>query len=136
MTFSSSDYCRWTRSDGAAWWDVSTDATIKLSLSPSRSATAKGFFMMGRPTKAVPAGVLVILFGVAAWIYAGFTLWAIHLAGLLPEGERDPALVVKLWGKFVVAFSLGVVLMRAGWRMALKADMSDPGNPQKPMLRF
>ena len=87
-------------------------------------------------TEATPLGCVVGLLGVGAWIYAGLCAWALHLASKLPAGQVDAHLVQHLWLKLVVGLVIGILLLRLGWRMAMAADMSDPKNPRRPMIRF
>ncbi|MES2705040.1 MAG: hypothetical protein V4726_00410 [Verrucomicrobiota bacterium] len=89
-------------------------------------------------TRAVPGGCVLGFLGLLAWIYAGLCGRALYLAGNLPAAEavKNEALVRDLQVRGGVAFIVGALMVWVGWRLSLTADMSDPGNPRKPMLRF
>ena len=89
-------------------------------------------------TRAVPGGCVLGFFGLLAWAYAGLCGGALYLAGKLPAAEaaKNEALVQELWIHGMVALTAGALLLWYGWRVSLRADMSDPGNRGKPMIRF
>ena len=76
------------------------------------------------------------LFGVAAFIYAALSGWALYLAVNVPAPHRDPKLVARLVVGLVATCVVGTALTWFGWRLARRADMSDPDDPRKPMMRF
>jgi hypothetical protein len=88
------------------------------------------------PTSATPAGCVVVLFGFAAWAYAGLCCVAIRLEHRLPVAKQDPHFVWS-WGVHgALAFAAGAAMIWLGIRWAMKADMSDPDDPTKPKIRF
>ncbi len=92
--------------------------------------------MYTRPTRAVPAGCVLGLFGVAAFVYAALSSWALYLALNVPAPHHDSQLVRLLLARMIIACVTGVALIWFGWRLACRADMSDPADPQKPIMRL
>ena len=92
--------------------------------------------MYSQPTRATPAGCVLGLCGLAAWIYAGFSAWGLYLALSVSPEHRDPRMIRFLWLSVAIGFIGGAALLSLGWRLALRVDMSDPDNPRKPMIRF
>lgn len=89
--------------------------------------------------RAVPGGCVLGLFGLFAWVYAGLCGRAIYLAGGLPPAEaaQEADTVKWLWIQGTAALVTGAVMLVCGWRLALRADMSDPAdNQRKPLIRF
>ncbi|MDB6135625.1 MAG: hypothetical protein JWM59_3868 [Verrucomicrobiales bacterium] len=78
------------------------------------------------------------LFGLFAWVYAGLCGRAIYLAGRLPAAEaaQEADTVKWLWIQGAAALVTGTVMLVCGWRLALRADMSDPENQRKALIRF
>ena len=87
-------------------------------------------------TRATPAGCLVGLFGLLAYLYAGLCAFGVWQALPLQTQTPDWPSVRSLLVQGSVAVVVGTVLLRVGWKMALKADMSNPNDPGKPVIRF
>ena len=87
------------------------------------------------PTKAVPGGCLVGLFGVFSWVYTGLCFYILLNRESIEDPQEQAEMVQKFLTHAVISFFLGLGLLYAGYRLALRADMSDPGNPNKPILR-
>jgi uncharacterized membrane protein len=89
-----------------------------------------------RPTRATPAGCVVALFGFAALVYAALSGWALVLAIQVSNSQRNHSLIERLALNLAISLGIGVLLVWLGWRIARRADMSDPQDPKKPMIRF
>jgi|HubBroStandDraft_1064217.scaffolds.fasta_scaffold270363_3 hypothetical protein len=92
--------------------------------------------MMPTPTRATPAGCVVVLFGLAAWVYTGLCCVVIHMEHHLPVAKQDSH-VIRTWEIHgVLSFVAGLLMLWFGLRWAVRADMSDPDDPTKPKVRF
>ena len=88
------------------------------------------------PNKATPGGCIIGAFGLCAWIIAGLCGWALYLASRLPPERRDSHLVAMLWVGAASSIVVGSLLVWVGWRLAQRADMSDPFDPDRPKIRW
>ncbi len=92
--------------------------------------------MSGRPSKAVPGGCIIGMVGIAA-ILGGVLCIFGFFAALDAPPDRPP--IIEAWKFGLAAFlsiAFGLWIIRLGWRLALKADMTDPDDPNKPTMRF
>ena len=91
---------------------------------------------MDVPTKATPAGCVIGLFGIALVGYAIFCGWIFYRISSAAE-LTDKGGLLRFYGALcVVSLLLGLWLLRLGRRWALKSDVSDPDDPDKPVMRF
>jgi len=90
----------------------------------------------GNPTQATPAGCLLGLLGLAALIFGGVCTWGLFVAIDVPPSKSDPELIMKRAFGSAIGVSLGLLLIRWGWQLSLRADMKNPRDPDKPKLRF
>lgn len=73
------------------------------------------------PTKATPGGCLVGLLGLASMIFGGVCTWGLFVAVDVPPSKSDPELIMKLGFGSAVGVSLGLFLIRWGWRLAIRS---------------
>ncbi len=86
------------------------------------------------PTKSVPGGCVVALFGLGAWAYAGFALW---IGGRLWKKHLLSKHLVFLGSTAALAIIAGFVLVVVGYRLAMRVDRDyDPNDPNEPSLKF
>ena len=89
--------------------------------------------LFGVPTKATPAGCVIVLAGIALVGYALACGWVCYLAVQSTEIE-DKGSLLRLYGiSGVVSLVGGIWLLRFGTRKALEADMSEPDDG--PIMR-
>ena len=79
---------------------------------------------------------MIALFGCGAYLYAGMCGYGLWLTFSLADRHQQAALIRSLVVHGVIAVVIGTALLLIGWKLALGADMSDPDNPRKPMIRF
>ena len=92
--------------------------------------------LIREPRKASPAGCVVMLLALLPLALSGICTWGLVVAlDVPPESE----IRIAPW-KFGLAGALLLVLagamLVAGWKMAMRADMSDPWSDEKPKARF
>ncbi len=88
------------------------------------------------PTKATPAGCVIGLMGIALVGYAIVCGWVCYLSIQSTE-IAEKGRLLRFYGiSCGVSLVVGLWLLRLGWRWALKSDMSDPDDPDKPVMRF
>ena len=91
---------------------------------------------MQSPTKATPAGCVIGLVGIALVFYAIVCGWVCYL-GIQSTEVVEKWSLLRFYGiSSGVSLVGGLWLLRLGWRWALKSDMSDPDDPDKPVMRF
>jgi hypothetical protein len=87
-----------------------------------------------RPTRSVPGGCVVALFGLGALLYAAFAFtaaWMINQKNI--PSERLEFLVTS----GVVATAAGLILVLFGYKLAVKIDRNyDPDDPDEPRAKF
>lgn len=88
------------------------------------------------PTKATPAGCVIGLVGIALVGYAIASGWVCYLTIQSAEIVKKGSLLRFYGISCGVSLVGGLWLLRLGWRWALEADMSDPDDPDKPVMRF
>ncbi|HRH98939.1 MAG TPA: hypothetical protein PLB55_23570 [Prosthecobacter sp.] len=89
--------------------------------------------LFGVPTKATPAGCVIVLAGSALVGYALACGWVCYLAVQSTEIE-DKGSLLRFYGiSGVVSLVGGIWLLRFGTRKALEADMSAPDDG--PIMR-
>lgn len=88
---------------------------------------------MNTPTKATPAGCVIVLAGIALVGYALACGWVCYLAVQSTEIE-DKGSLLRFYGiSGVVSLVGGIWLLCFGTRKALEADMSEPDDG--PIMR-
>lgn len=90
---------------------------------------------MQDPTKATPAGCVIGLVGIALVGYAITSGWVCYLTVQSAEIVEKGSLLRFYGISCGVSLVGGLWLLRLGWRMALDSDMSDPDDPDKPIMR-
>ncbi|MDA7881550.1 hypothetical protein N9A94_04530 [Akkermansiaceae bacterium] len=88
------------------------------------------------PHRATPGGCLLGLLGLASLIFGGICIWGLFVAVDVPPSKSDPELIMKLAFGSAIGVSLGIFIIRWGWRLAIRSDMSDPDDQDKPLMRF
>ncbi|MDA3874635.1 MAG: hypothetical protein PF795_11835 [Kiritimatiellae bacterium] len=88
---------------------------------------------MDYPNKAVPGGCVIALLGLFSWVYTGLCIYLLVNRDSLEDPADRAELVQKYSTHGVIAFIFGAALMYIGYRLAVRADMSDPY--QGPMIR-
>ena len=88
------------------------------------------------PTKATPAGCVIGLAGIALAGYAIASGWVCYLTVQSAEIVEKGSLLRFYGISCAVSLVGGLWLLRLGWSMALDSDMSDPDDPDKPIMRF
>jgi hypothetical protein len=89
-----------------------------------------------QPTRAVPGGCIIGLFGCGALIYSIICGYGIWFAFTATDSDDHSTVILHLTIHGLIAILAGLVLIRTGWRLALRADMSDPDDPNRPKMRF
>lgn len=92
--------------------------------------------MGNRITKATPAGCLVGLLGLVLSGGGGIMAWGCYLAQGKVDVEPGAELVWGFGLGALVSGGLGVLLLVVGFKMALRSNMSEPDDQEKPMVRF
>ncbi len=91
------------------------------------------FDFSGVPTKATPAGCVIVLAGIALVGYSLACGWVCYLTVQSTEVE-DKGSLLRFYGiSGVVSLVGGIWLLRFGSRKALEADMTDPDDG--PIMR-
>ena len=75
----------------------------------------------GIPTQATPIVILVGLLGLAAIIFGGLCTWGLFVAIDVPPSKSDPELIMKLGFGSAIGVSLGIMLIRWGWQLAIRS---------------
>lgn len=91
---------------------------------------------MELPTKATPAGCVIGLFGIALVGYGMVCGWICYLGTQSAEIVEKGSLLRFYGISCGVSLVGGLWLLRAGWRLALESDMSEPDDPDKPVMRL
>ncbi|MFO1485488.1 MAG: hypothetical protein U1F71_19150 [Verrucomicrobiaceae bacterium] len=87
----------------------------------------------GYPTRATPAGCVVVLVGIALVGYSLVCGWICYLA-VQSKDILEKESLLRFYGiSCVVSLVGGIGLLRFGTRKALEADMSNPDDG--PMMR-
>jgi hypothetical protein len=87
-----------------------------------------------RPSKSVPGGCVIGLFGLMAWVYSAFcglVIWRVAHPKV-----SNPELVKTLIWHAVIAFALGAVLFVIGWRLAMRVGDYDAWDQDEPRIKF
>jgi hypothetical protein len=89
-----------------------------------------------KPTRSSPFGCVVALFGVMSLILSGFFWRGFFLAERIADADRAERLqeTMSIWGGTTAV--IGVVILILSWKMVRATDMSDPGNTNRPKVRF
>ena len=91
---------------------------------------------MNAPTKATPARCVIGLLGIALVGYAIFYGRIFYLIAQATEITSQGSLL-RFYGTLcMVSLAGGIGLLRLGLRWSMKSDMSDPDDPDKPVMRF
>ncbi|MDB4624104.1 hypothetical protein OAE47_01720, partial [Akkermansiaceae bacterium] len=74
----------------------------------------------GTSTQATPGGCLLSLFGLAAMVFGGVCTWELFVAIDVPPSKSAPELIMKLGFGSAIGVSLGLFLIRWGWRLTIR----------------
>lgn len=90
----------------------------------------------GSVRKATPAGCIVSLVGIALLIVSGVCLWGTYIGFNLPEDHPS----ADLWPRFatgaLVSFLGATLIFYISWKMAIRSDMTDPRDQERPKARW
>ncbi len=93
--------------------------------------------MIDYPTKSVPGGCVIGLFGVGAWALAGAAFYVIWLSKTEKYAHRHID-TTFFWTTGIVSLLIGILLVVIGLKIALKTDYRgyDPNDPDQPRMKF
>jgi uncharacterized membrane protein len=87
-----------------------------------------------RPTRSVPGGCVVALFGLGAFVYAGLALAAVWMSRK-KDVQLDQLPFLLVTGS--LAAITGVALVWIGFRLAIQVKGPyDPADPSEPRAKF
>jgi hypothetical protein len=92
--------------------------------------------MNDTPTKSVPGGCVVGLFGLFAWAYAGVCGYLLYRAFQVEDWEKKKHLIYTCSLHCGVAFIVGLILLIVGWKLAIRVGDYDAWDPKEPMMKF
>ena len=88
------------------------------------------------PRKASPAGCAISLVGIALFIVGLICIWGAYVGFNLPDSNPSAG----LWPRFLIgaliSFIGAAIIFRISWKMAIRSDMSDPLDQEKPKIRW
>ncbi len=86
--------------------------------------------------RASPGGCVIGFFALLLLGFSAVGFYAAYKASLLEDEEKGARLMSELIKIGGICALVGLVLLIIGWRLAVNADLSDMGNPNKPKIRF
>lgn len=93
---------------------------------------------MPSPTQSIPAGFLVVFFGILALLFSGFcgyASWLVYEKEQILHQTTEYSLTQLLLGT-VVGFVLAGVMITLGLRMAYRTAPYDTRDPKQPHVKF
>ena len=91
---------------------------------------------MRGPSKSVPGGCVIGLFGVGSCLYAAFCGYVLFRIWRKGEIEARQEIFDQLVWHAGVAFILGFIALVIGWRLAMATGAYDPWDPNEPKAKF
>lgn len=88
------------------------------------------------PTKSVPGGCLVGLFGLLAWAYCGVSCVLIWKAWHTHSGIDTSKLLKMLYWHAAISFAAGLGLLWLGRWMFHHMELCDSTDPKQPSVKF
>jgi hypothetical protein len=89
-----------------------------------------------RPSKSVPGGCVIGLFGLGSWLYASFCGYALFQIWRNGQMESRREMLNQLTWHAVIAFVVGLVLLVCGWRFAMRTGVYDHWDQNEPRAKF
>lgn len=91
---------------------------------------------MVRPSKSVPGGCVIGLFGVGSWLYAAFCGYILFRIWRTGEMEARQEIFSQLVWHTGIAFVAGVIALVIGWQLAMRTGAYDHWDPEEPRAKF
>lgn len=91
---------------------------------------------MRRPSKSVPGGCVIGLFGVGSWLYTAFCGYVLFRIWQKGEVEARREIFEQLTWHAGVAFVVGVLALVIGWRLAMRTGAYDHWDQNEPRAKF
>lgn len=91
---------------------------------------------MVRPSKSVPGGCVIGLFGVGCWAYTGFCGFVLFRIWQRGQIEARWEIFNQLTWHAAIAFVLGLVVLLVGWRLAMRTGTYDHWDQNEPRAKF
>lgn len=93
---------------------------------------------MPHPTQSVPAGFLVVFFGMLALVFSGlcgYASWLVYQKEFIQHQPTDYSLTQLLLGT-VGGLSVACTMIVLGLRMAYRTAPYDTRDPKQPNVKF
>lgn len=90
---------------------------------------------MIEPTKSVPGGCIVALFGVFSLCYSTFVGYILIKA--IYSTKKDTSVIIRTLSiNFGVSLLLAIILLWAGYKLAVQTGAYDPWDQDEPKIKF